>query len=61
MEVSKKRQMRLERQRQRYRKYLRIEIQVFRRVLILLCLLGLIIPLRPEQSKLEKRDRKSVV
>ena len=49
MEVSKKRQMRLERQRQRYRKYLRIEIQVFRRVLILLCLLGLIIPLRPEQ------------
>ena len=56
MEVSKKRQMRLERQRQRYRKYLRIEIQVFRRVLILLCLLGLIIPLRPEQSKLEKRD-----
>ena len=56
MEVSKKRQMRLERQRQRYRKYLRIEIQVFRRVLILLCLLGLLIPLRPEQSKLEKRD-----
>lgn len=56
MEVSKKRQMRLERQRQRYRKYLRTEIQVFRRALILLCLLGLLVPLRPEQSQLEKRD-----
>ncbi len=56
MEVNKKRQMRIERQRARYRKYLRTEIQVFRRVLLVLCLLGLLVPLRPTTSKVEKRD-----
>lgn len=56
MEVSKKRQMRIERQKARFRKYLRTEIHMFRRVLVLLCLLGLLVPLRPTTSQVEKRD-----
>lgn len=56
MEVNKKRQMRIERQRVRYRKYLRTEIQVFRRVLVALFLLGLLVPLRPTASEVEKRE-----
>ena len=56
MELSTRRQKRKERERKRYHNYLKVEIRGFRWVLLLFCLLGILLPLRPERSKVEKRD-----
>ena len=56
MEALTKHQKRKERERKRYHTYLRLENTVFQWVLILLCVVGLLIPLRPKKSNVEKRD-----
>lgn len=56
MEINARRQKRKERERKRYHNYLRSEIRVFRWILFLFCLVGMLLPLRPEKSNVEKRD-----
>ncbi len=56
MEVQTKRQKRKERERKRYHYYLKMEIGMFRWTILLFCLIGLLLPLRPEKSNVEKRD-----
>lgn len=56
MDIHERREKRKERERKRYWNYLKLEIRSFRWLLLFLCLLGLVIPLRPKKSNVEKRD-----
>ncbi|MCI8814411.1 MAG: hypothetical protein HFH61_03965, partial [Lachnospiraceae bacterium] len=56
MDIHERRERRKERERKRYWNYLKLEIRSFRWMLLFLCLLGLVIPLRPKKSNVEKRD-----
>lgn len=56
MDILERRQKRKEREKRRYWKYLKLEIRAFRWSLLFFCLLGLLIPLRPKKSNVEKRD-----
>ena len=56
MDREERRQMRKERERKRYRNYVKLEIRMFRWTLVAFCLIGILLPLRPKKSNIEKRN-----